>query len=511
MLLPVNPGAHPYAASVPVDEAARLEALSALELTPAGDERFDRIARLARRLASAPVALVSVVGEEEMWAIGCAGLGERTVPRTQSFCAHALASPEPLVIPDLGSDPRFAGHPLVAGPPHFRFYAGHPIAEPGGRRVGTVCVLDDHARTLDADELAALADLARLAELELASERLSEALQARRGAERRLKSMVDSAADAVVTLDAGGRVTYANPAAGRLLGCLRSDLVGRRVDELEVRDDGSVDDLLERWRAARAGVLRRLDSGEPVHVAATVASLDDGSGGWVATLRDVSERRALETLRHNLLSSVSHELRTPLTGVLGFLDALIEGDGGDLTPDQAELAAAAAKSGRRLDAVVVHLLRIVELDAPQAPRSARTLRLVDLVEPLPVRFPDAALDLGGDAGAAQVLGDEERLGLAIAEIVTNAIVHGPPGGRISVRAVEHDESAVAIEVRDDGPGIPADEAPYVTERFYRGRDAGTRPGLGLGLALAREIAEQHGGILAVDGPRVRLVLPRRAA
>ncbi|HEX7307211.1 GAF domain-containing sensor histidine kinase [Lentzea sp.] len=133
--------------------------------TPA-EERFDRITRTARRLLHTPMALVSLVDLDRQWFKSAAGLDATETPRSDSFCAHAIAGPEVMEVPDALDDPRFATNPMVLGPPHIRFYAGRPIAAESGHLIGTLCVLDARPRRLTPDELELLNDLAAWAELE---------------------------------------------------------------------------------------------------------------------------------------------------------------------------------------------------------------------------------------------------------------------------------------------------------------------------------------------------------
>lgn len=154
----------------PAGEAHRLAALRALHiLDTAPEERYDRITRLARRLFDVPVALVSLVDAERQWFKSHAGIEARQTPRSVSFCTHAIAGDALMVVPDAHDDPRFAGTPLVTGSPHIRFYAGRPLAAPGGERVGTLCLIDHQPRRFSDEDASLLDDLAAIAEQELAT------------------------------------------------------------------------------------------------------------------------------------------------------------------------------------------------------------------------------------------------------------------------------------------------------------------------------------------------------
>jgi signal transduction histidine kinase len=153
---------------MPADEDRRLRALHSLGLLDTLPEpRFDRITRLACSVAKVPIAVICLVDSHRLWFKSKQGLDALEAPRETSFCTHAILEEETLIVPDTQADSRFAGSPLVAGSPFWRFYAGHPIHAPGGARVGTLCVIDTQPRELSAHELGALADLAALVDTEI--------------------------------------------------------------------------------------------------------------------------------------------------------------------------------------------------------------------------------------------------------------------------------------------------------------------------------------------------------
>ncbi len=152
----------------PANEYQRLATLRSLQMldTPP-EERFDRLTRLARRLFDVPIALISLVDSNRQWFKSCSGLGISETPREVSFCGHAILNDQILMIPDAGSDERFADNPLVTGAPNIRFYAGCPLKVGDGSNVGTLCLIDTRPRTLDAQERELFRDLASMAEQEI--------------------------------------------------------------------------------------------------------------------------------------------------------------------------------------------------------------------------------------------------------------------------------------------------------------------------------------------------------
>ena len=148
---------------LPQDAAHRLRVLLDLNiLDTAAQERFDRITRMAARLFGVPIALVSLVDAERQWFKSRVGLALDSIPRAESFCAHALMQDGLMVVEDARLDERFGALPIVAQT-GARFYAGHPLAMPDGQVIGTLCIIDHCPRALDDEQRTLLRDLAALA------------------------------------------------------------------------------------------------------------------------------------------------------------------------------------------------------------------------------------------------------------------------------------------------------------------------------------------------------------
>ena len=152
----------------PSDEERRLAATRALGLldTPE-EERFDRITRLAAALFDVPVALITLIDRDRQFFKSHCGIDLRETARDESFCAHAVYQRTPLIVPDALLDDRFADHPAVTGPPHVRFYAGHPLVLADNSCIGTLCLVGVQPRHFDDTDQARLADLAALVLREL--------------------------------------------------------------------------------------------------------------------------------------------------------------------------------------------------------------------------------------------------------------------------------------------------------------------------------------------------------
>ncbi|QGV78439.1 sensor histidine kinase [Streptomyces ficellus] len=231
--------------------------------------------------------------------------------------------------------------------------------------------------------------------------------------------------------------------------------------------------------------------------------------GTFNTMLDELERSV--TAQRRLVADASHELRTPLTALRTNVELLAKGE--RLSPAQRERASAAL--GRQLREVTGLVGDLIELARDEEPRP-----LVEEVRPAALlehavgtarrHWPQVAFTLRiDDAGAAVTLpGVPSRLSRLLTNLLDNAAKFSPPGGA----PVEVEFAGREVTVRDHGPGIAAEDLPYVFDRFYRAESARALPGSGLGLAMARQIARAHGAELTAErapggGALFRLTLP----
>jgi PAS domain S-box-containing protein len=210
---------------IPPDEAQRLAALQSLHIldTPP-EERFDRITRLAQRLFDVPIALISLVDASRQWFKSRAGLDVAQTPREISFCGHAILGHGAFVVQDARVDPRFSDNPLVTGEPAIRFYAGWPLADPAGHRLGALCLVDRRPRQLSEADLQVLRDLASLAERELTNRELLEALTRLRASEERYALAVRGTSDGLWDRNLLTNTEYWSPRFRELVGYHESEL-----------------------------------------------------------------------------------------------------------------------------------------------------------------------------------------------------------------------------------------------------------------------------------------------
>jgi PAS domain S-box-containing protein len=349
--------------------------------------------------------------------------------------------------------------------------------------------------------------------------------------ESRYRALAELCPD-VMYVNVGGRICYVNEAAVRFFGAKdANEMLGRSPVSLaapssrdrvaarsaELKSIGQVTAVQqEEWQ--------RLDgSCVPVEAAAAVVPWQ-GTTGILVMLRDVSERRHAEEVRTQLLASermarseaehansmkdeflatLSHELRTPLTAIVGWSQILLRG-----RTSEAETShglEAIDRNTRALTKLVEDLLDMSSI------LSGKFRLEMQVVAPLPIVqaaietikptaeakrvFVEAQLD----PATGRVRGDANRLQQIVWNLLTNAVKFTPEGGRVSV-ALDEDNARVRIRVADTGPGISADFLPFMFDRF-RQADASIRrrhSGLGIGLAIVKQLVEMHGGEVFVQ-------------
>jgi signal transduction histidine kinase len=233
-----------------------------------------------------------------------------------------------------------------------------------------------------------------------------------------------------------------------------------------------------------------------------VASAVQNIRAYGAERKTVEELRRLSALRADFVSLVSHELRTPMAAVIGAARTLQQ-RWRELSPEQREsfLELIAGETNRLAD-----LIGDV-LDTSRIEAGTFSFRFADVDLGRLVTDTVATAQVGQDEvrlradvrpPLAEIRGDGERLRQVLANLIDNAIKYSPAGGEVEVRAYQED-GRVRIDVHDSGPGIAKDDQKLIFEKFGRVTGAGaTRPGTGLGLFIARSIAEAHGGALDVE-------------
>lgn len=327
----------------------------------------------------------------------------------------------------------------------------------------------------------------------------------------RQSAIFDGAIDGIITLNPSGSIETVNAAAERMFGYAAKDLDRRDVSLLlDIAVDGDGGAFLKRLGASQGalegGLLRQMQAtratGEtfPVDVALGAMQLPTGTH-VVAIVRDISERRRIEQMKDEFVSTVSHELRTPLTSIAGSLGLLAGGAAGPLPEKSARLIQIAHANSQRLVRLINDILDIEKIESGNLRLEMTSLDLREIASRAIDGVRGYADELGvslslTEGEAAPVRGDADRLIQVVTNLLSNASKFSPRGGEVRV-TVDPERRLARLSVADQGPGIPQAFRSRIFSKFAQadGSDTRAKGGTGLGLAIAREIAERHGGRL----------------
>lgn len=326
--------------------------------------------------------------------------------------------------------------------------------------------------------------------------------------QRTTQLAVDSLPDAVAVINSTGGVEISNETAQKLFQLYPEQSVlslrDRRLGELyqQVARDGAA----SQPRGYESAI-EVYDQGGQLRFflprAIPILDAERHLIGITLVLGDVTNLRRLDEMKSGLLSVVSHELKTPLTSIRMATHLLLEERVGPLNGKQTELLMAAREDADRLQKIIEDLLDMGRLESGRVKldlQSEPSERLVsDAVTPLETSFHDKCLTLQVDVPieTPRVLADPSRIGHVFSNLLTNALKYTPPGGRVRISA-EPLEKYVRFIVEDTGIGIPPEYLGRVFERFYRVPRENQPSGAGLGLAIAKEIVDAHGGTMEVQ-------------
>ena len=333
--------------------------------------------------------------------------------------------------------------------------------------------------------------------------------------------------DAIVTINAEGKIESFNHAAEELFGYPEQVVRGKPVSILlpdgaplprqtlftKSRDQGALSSLpeIEGRRADGSHFWMEVQIAELMHLS---------EPKQVVVVRDITERRRVERMKEEFISTISHELRTPLTAIAGSLDMVVMGALGKLNPDQEELLLIAQRNSQRLSCLINDLLDMDKLVSDSFEMAIAAHDLAPIVsESISLNASYAAqfgvtYRLSGDC-SGQIMADGARLQQVLANFLSNAAKFSPENSVVDVVVSDYGQYA-RISVMDTGVGIPEAKWPQLFAKFSQldASDTRHRSGTGLGLAITKALAERmqarvgyeprepNGSVFYIDLPRV---------
>lgn len=327
--------------------------------------------------------------------------------------------------------------------------------------------------------------------------------------EKRFRSLIEHSSDLITVVNEKGFILYNSPSITRILGYEAEELLGSSTTNLlHPADQANVTETFRSLRQESASLrsfefrIRHKDGLWRTFESIGQNLLEDTAvSGVVLNSRDITERKEVERLKDDLVSTVSHELRTPLTSLRGFAELLLTREFS--REKQRHFLEVILNEGTRLTNLINDFLDIQRIESGKQTYHFGAVDLAPLLQnALTVFNPEAThhhLHVEITDNLPQVYVDADRLHQVLANLLSNAMKFSPKGGRIAIRARQVEDSVV-VEVADPGVGIPPDMIPRLFQKFYRVDNRETRSigGTGLGLALVKDIITAHGGQVWVE-------------
>lgn len=341
-------------------------------------------------------------------------------------------------------------------------------------------------------------------------------------ARKRTDNVVRSLAEGRVVVSKEGKTLLVNPAAEKILGRKKEEMVGLPVADLKGRQQviSFVKDLMQSEEDA----VSLLSENEEVSrkVRGTTAVIETESGetrGMIAVLPEVIQERETESVKTEFISSVTHELRAPLVCIQKSLSAVLEGELGAVSPEQKNYLEIAERNSNRLSELINQILDFSRLESGQAHLRKTLFSVQELLEETTASLMpwanDKKIALAFEVLDAELAleADRPRILQVLTNLISNALKFTPEGGSVKVSAAiaqpsdrfipEMGLNFVQFQVEDTGTGIPASEIEKIFDKFTQGSGAASvsEKGTGLGLSIVREIVRLHKGrVWAESGP-----------
>src|SRR5258708_8826339 len=322
--------------------------------------------------------------------------------------------------------------------------------------------------------------------------------------------LVDSMSGGVVTVENQNRVTFMSGGGATLIGCKRSDAIGKPLNDLLIpaETDGHFTDMLPSTGSESTVAVVRAD-GRTITLSVASATIQPpvkSTARQALMFRDVTAETAMQRLQSSFLGNLSHELQTPLAS-LRTSAALLVTEHDDLSEDDHhKLHTGIYRGILRLEALIDNLLASASVQAGRFQVKPIPMDIDETVEDAMLfmgPLMDAAnieFDIDFPTELPRVCADSRRITQVFVNLLANAIKYTPAGSIVQLSAVTQDKQFLPIHVADNGPRLPAEARDGIFSRFGRLGTPGARKdhGAGLGLYIARTIVESHEGKMGVE-------------
>jgi two-component system, OmpR family, phosphate regulon sensor histidine kinase PhoR len=348
----------------------------------------------------------------------------------------------------------------------------------------------------------------------------------------RMRVMINTLRDGVLTTDHQKRIALANPACLKMLGCKKQSVLGNLVSE--VFDEPTVLAMIDKaiaqpkemFSEMTAEVCVPMGKGQEDRIVGVrcIPFRDrlNRNLGTVSVFHDITALKKEDQLKSDFVSMVAHEIKSPLNSVLMQLNVVLDGLAGEVSEKQREILTRSSAKIKSLTELASELLDLSKIESGLINQEREELNLEELIKEHVSLYQGEAdeksIRLTGRPAEKDlfIMGNRINIEEVLSNLISNAIRYTPAGGKIEVWADEASDFT-RIHVADTGLGIPADALENIFERFYRVKNEKTRyiNGTGLGLAIVKSIVESHHGSIQVDsvvdqGTQFTISLPKTA-
>lgn len=340
---------------------------------------------------------------------------------------------------------------------------------------------------------------------------VERAMQRLRTSETRQRTVVENMVDGLVAIDEHGLIRDFNPAAERIFGYKAVEVIGKNVNILmpepyAAEHDQYLNNYQKTGKARIIGIGREVEgrrkdgSTFPIDLAVSAMNLE-GERFYSGIVRDITERKRIDKIKNEFISTVSHELRTPLTSIRGALGLVSGGAAGEIPSKMNEMLKIATSNTERLLLLINDILDLQKIESGKMVFKFDEIDLATFLSQAVEDHQAYAAQRGvsfvitRSLEGARIYADYNRLMQVMGNLMSNAAKFSEEGAKVEISAVKQGKDAVRVTVTDYGSGIPDEFQGKVFERFTQSDASDTRKkgGTGLGLAIAKVIVEKHGG------------------
>jgi PAS domain S-box-containing protein len=331
--------------------------------------------------------------------------------------------------------------------------------------------------------------------------------------QKETEAVIHSIAEGLVVVNAQGAVIMMNPAAEKLLGVSKENKIGKPLlDNLKEEELVSLVKSSPGREDREIELISQLDETKRIIRASTavIENKDGQTVGMVSVLSDITRQKSLEQLKSDFVATVSHELRTPLVAIDKSISMILGKEAGELSATQEQFLSIAQNNLKRLTRLINDLLDLDKLEQKKTELKPEKISIEsainECIETLNTwaKTKSVTIKKKIQEGLPEVNIDPSKINQVLTNLLGNAVKFTPSNGDIFVEArLSEDKSAIQVSVEDTGVGIAKEDIPKVFNKFYQ---AGERvstdiSGTGIGLSIAKEIVELHGGRIWVESEK----------